>query len=192
MKPFILTLSFITVLSFAVVAQAAFPFSATLTDIEGNEVNSDTFTNQGAPLIIDFWGFFCKPCIVKHHSMAEVYEEWQKETGVKIIIISIDDEKMQDMPKKMIEKYDWPFEAYFDSNQELLKQLSGVNSVPQTFIYNGEFNLIMKKKGASIIPKDSSVDKSKLMEIMYEGGSLESLACDLTEYLKAVKTAAKN
>ncbi|WP_420577917.1 redoxin domain-containing protein [Ekhidna sp.] len=191
MKPFILTFINTILFSFTVSAQGSFPYSATLTDIQGNEINSNTFTNQGKPLIIDFWGAFCKPCIVKYHSMAEVYKQWQKDTRVKIIIISIDHEKMQSKSKEMIEKYDWPFEAYFDPNQELLEQLSSTSSVPQTFIYDGDFNLIKKKKGARIIPKDPSVDQSKIMEIMHESGSLESLTCDLTEYREAVKLAAK-
>ncbi len=190
MKSHILSLSAL-ILFFSVSAQGSFPYSATLTDIEGNKINSSTFSNEGAPLIIDFWAAFCKPCIVKYHSMAEVYEEWQKETGVKIIIVSIDHEKMQSNSKKMIEKYDWPFEAYFDPNRELLEQLSETSSVPQTFIYDGEYNLIKKKTGAAIIPKDPSVDKTKIMEIMNESGGLESLICDLTEYQKAVKQALK-
>ena len=190
MKSHILSLS-VFILFFSVSAQNSFPYSATLTDIEGNEINSTTFSNEGAPLIVDFWGAFCKPCIVKYHSMAKVYEEWQKETGVKIIIISIDHEKMQGMSKKMIEKYNWPFEAYFDPNQELLKQLSETSSVPQTFIYDGDYNLIKMKTGARIIPKDSTVDERKVMEIMYESGALESLTCDLTEYQKAIEQAVK-
>lgn len=190
MKSHILSLSAL-ILFFSVSAQGSFPYSATLTDIEGNEINSSTFSNEGAPLIVDFWGAFCKPCIIKYHSMAEVYEEWQKETGVKIIIVSIDPERMQSMSKKLIEKYNWPFEAYFDPNQELLEQLSGTSSVPQTFIYDGEFNLVKEKTGANISPKDPSVDKTKIMEIMNKSGGLESLICDLTEYQKAVKQALK-
>ena len=91
----------------------------------------------------------------------------------------------------MIEKYNWPFEAYFDPNQELLKQLSETSSVPQTFIYDGDYNLIKMKTGARIIPKDSTVDERKVMEIMYESGALESLTCDLTEYQKAIEQAVK-
>ncbi|WP_370087223.1 peroxiredoxin family protein [Ekhidna sp.] len=189
MKSFISLIAVTILFSLSVKAQESFPYSALLTDINGNEINSNTFDNQGSPLIIDFWGVFCKPCIIKYHSMAEVYEEWQKETGVKIIIVSIDNEKMQSMSKKMIDKYNWPFDAYFDPNQELLRQLSQSTSVPQTFVYDGNFNLIKKKTGAKIISKDPSTDHSKVMDILSGGGSLESLACDLSEYQKAVKEA---
>jgi len=36
-------------------------------------------------------GYWCKPCVKELTSIAEVYEDWQKETGVKLIAVSIDD-----------------------------------------------------------------------------------------------------
>lgn len=167
-------------------AQQAFPYSAQLLDQDGNEVNANSISNDGKPLIIDFWGSFCKPCIVKYNAMMEIYEEWQKETGVKIVIVSIDYEPMMNMSKKLIEKYNWPFEAYFDPNQELMNQLADGNSVPRTFVFNGNYDLVYKHTGASIIKKNES-DERSVGEIMYDGGSLTSLSCDLSDYIKAVK-----
>lgn len=163
-------------------AQTMFPYQATLTDLDGNEVNSSTFNNEGNPIVLDFWGSFCKPCIVKYNAMMEVYEKWQQETGVKIIIVSIDHERMQSASLKLIEKYDWPFEAYFDPNQALMGQLADGSSVPRTYIFNGKNELVYDKKGASIIPKDRSVASDKVADILFSGGSLESLTCDLSVY----------
>lgn len=177
-------------LCLATYGQKIFPYDAKLQDINGNSINSNSFQNDGKPLIVDFWGSFCKPCIVKYNAMMEIYEEWQEETGVKVVIISIDHERLQGASKKIMDKYDWPFEAYFDPNQELMSQLGAGGSVPRTYVFDGDFNLVFENTGASIIPKDSNNSRS-VMEIMYERGSLESLTCDLTKYKKAVAKITK-
>ncbi len=173
-------------------AQEEFPYEASLTDIEGNSVNSTSFSNNGKPIIIDFWGAFCKPCIVKYNAMKEVYNQWQADTGVKIIIVSIDDERMQSTTKKIMEKFNWPFEAYFDGNQELMNQLADGNSVPRTFIFDGDNQLMFKKTGAKIIPKDEVMDPKMIGEVMYGGGSMESITCDLSEYEDVIYKLSKN
>lgn len=173
-------------------AQEEFPYQASLTDIEGNSINSASFSNNGNPIVIDFWGAFCKPCIVKYNAMKEVYGQWQADTGVKIIIVSIDTERLQPTTKKIMEKFDWPFDAYFDANQELMNQLADGNSVPRTFIFDGNNELVYKATGAKIIPKDENVDPKMVGEIMYGGGSMESITCDLSEYKEAIYKLSDN
>ena len=56
----------------------------TLKDISGKEVRTDTLTNNGRPIIIDFFATWCKPCNRELDAISEVYEEWQEETGVKL------------------------------------------------------------------------------------------------------------
>ena len=62
----------------------------TLKDISGKTVATDTLSNNGKPFIIDFFATWCKPCNRELDAISEVYEEWQEETGVKIIAVSID------------------------------------------------------------------------------------------------------
>lgn len=179
-------------ISFSAIAQNEFPCEAVLTDMDGKEVNSSTFSNDGKPMIIDFWGAFCKPCIVKYNAMMEVYEKWQTDTGVKIIIVSIDHERMQATTKKIMAKFDWPFEAYFDGDQELMDQLADGGSVPRTFIFDGNHKLVYKKTGARILPKDKKVPTDSVMYMMYEGGSISALTCDLSGYEKVIYDLAKD
>lgn len=69
--------------------QAQLP-KVTLKDINGKAVSTDTLSNGGRPFIIDFFATWCKPCNRELDAISEVYEEWQQETGVKIIAVSID------------------------------------------------------------------------------------------------------
>ncbi len=57
---------------------------------DGKTIKTDTLTNGGKPFIIDFFATWCKPCNRELKAIQEVYEEWQEETGVKLIAVSID------------------------------------------------------------------------------------------------------
>ena len=62
-----------------------------LKDINGKAVRTDTLSNGGKPIVISFFATWCKPCNRELKAIQEVYEDWQQETGVRIIAISIDE-----------------------------------------------------------------------------------------------------
>ena len=61
-----------------------------LQDMDGNTVQTGEISNDGKPIIISFWATWCKPCLRELKAIHEVYPDWQDETGVKMIIVSID------------------------------------------------------------------------------------------------------
>ena len=69
-------------------AQAQLP-SLVLKGVDGQAVSVDTLSNHGKPFIIDFFATWCKPCNRELSAISEVYEDWQEETGVKLIAVSI-------------------------------------------------------------------------------------------------------
>src|SRR5215213_8293542 len=65
--------------------------SVAVKTLKGETANTSSISNDGKPIIISFWATWCKPCIEEMNNIAEVYPEWQKETGVKVVAVSIDD-----------------------------------------------------------------------------------------------------
>ena len=65
--------------------------SVMLRNIEGKTVNTAELSNDGKPFVISFFASWCKPCLRELKAIHEVYPDWQDETGVKVIAVSIDE-----------------------------------------------------------------------------------------------------
>src|SRR5262245_11353804 len=84
--------------------------SVDLKSIKGETQNTSKFSNDGKPIIIDFWATWCKPCIEELNAIHEVYATWQKETGVKVITISVDDARTMTRVAPFVNGKGWTYE----------------------------------------------------------------------------------
>jgi peroxiredoxin len=75
-----------------------------------------------------------------------VYSDWQKETGVKLISISIDDSKSSSKVAPYVNSKGWEFEEYLDVNSDF-KRAMNVNMPPHTFILDGKGNIVWQHVG---------------------------------------------
>jgi len=115
--------------------------AATVKKLDGTKVNANTFSNDGKPIIISFWATWCKPCKKELDAIAEEYEDWVKETGVKLIAVSIDDVRSSAKVSTDVKTKGWKYEVYLDENQDF-KRAMNVNNVPHTFIINGNGEVV--------------------------------------------------
>ncbi len=115
--------------------------SATVKKLDGSNINSNTFTNNGKPIIISFWATWCKPCKKELDAINEEYAELQKETGVKLIAISIDDARSSGKVVTDVKAKGWQYEVYLDENGDF-KRAMNVNNVPHTFLVDNNGQIV--------------------------------------------------
>ena len=127
------------------VAQAQLP-AVTLKTIDGATVQTETLNNEGKPFIIDFFATWCKPCNRELSAIAEVYDEWQEETGVKIYAVSIDQAQNINKVKPLVDENEWEYEVLLDPNSDVLKSLGG-QMIPFVVVVDGKGNVVSKHSG---------------------------------------------
>lgn len=120
--------------------------SVQLKDVNGNTVNTAELSNDGKPMVISFWATWCKPCKRELKAIHEVYPDWQEETGVKLIAVSIDEAQNAQKVKPLVDGMGWEYDVLLDPNGEFKRQM-GVTDVPHAFIVDGKGNVVWSHKG---------------------------------------------
>lgn len=144
-------------LGIALCSHAQLP-SVNLKSIDGKTVNTAQLSNDGKPFIIDFFATWCKPCNRELDAINEVYADWQKETGVKIIAVSIDQAQNINKVKPLVDGKGWPYEVLLDPNSEFKRAL-GVQMIPYTIICDGEGKIVYKHNGYTDGAEDELIEK---------------------------------
>ena len=125
---------------------------------DGISVRTDTLTNNGKPLIIDFFATWCKPCCRELDAIAEVYEEWQEETGVKIICVSIDQAQNTHKVKPFVANHGWDYDVLLDPNGDMKRAL-GIQLIPYVIIVDGQGKIAYKHVGYNDGEESELIDK---------------------------------
>ncbi|TAL69544.1 MAG: TlpA family protein disulfide reductase [Bacteroidetes bacterium] len=159
LKKIIFVVIVTTISSLYCISQTTVP-SATVKNLSGIQVNTNTFSNDGKPFVIDFWATWCKPCIEELKNIHEVYEDWQKETGVKLYAISIDDSRNSKKVAPFVNGRQWKFEVMLDENSDF-KRAMNVNNPPHTFLYNGKGELVWQHNGYAQGDENNLYDEIK-------------------------------
>ena len=153
---FLITFSLFTLLSYSQLP------NINLKDVNGNTKNLSKFSNNGNPIIISFWATWCKPCKAELNTIAEEYDDWVDETGVKLIAISIDDARSSTRVEPYINAQGWEYMVLLDPNGDY-KRAMNVNNVPHTFLVNGNGKIVWDHNNYS--PGDEDELYEKLVKI---------------------------
>ena len=130
--------------------------------LDGRKYDTRTFSNDGKPMIINFWATWCAPCKRELTTIADKYEDWQAKTGVKLIAISIDDARSMARVSPYVNGQDWDYEVYLDPNGDFKRALN-VNNIPHTFLVDGNGQVVWQHNNYE--PGDENELFQKVLEI---------------------------
>lgn len=109
--------------------------------VDGKIFNTKDIQNDGKPIIVSLWATWCKPCIAELLAIADEYEDWVEETGVKLYAIAIDDAKTSARVAPFVNGKGWEYTVLLDVNSDF-KRAMNVNDVPYMCILNGNGEIV--------------------------------------------------
>ena len=112
-----------------------------LKDLDGKATNTTDLVRDGQPTLVCFWATWCSPCKRELNTYAELYPDWQEETGVEIVAVSIDDQRSIRRVAPYVNSVMWDFKVLLDPNKDFARAMQVIN-VPHTFLVDGEGNVV--------------------------------------------------
>lgn len=141
----------------ALTAQAQLP-ALQLKDINGNTVNTAELSNDGKPFVISFFATWCHPCKRELKAIHEVYPDWQDETGMRVIAVSIDEGQNVSKVKPLVDAEGWEYQVLLDPNGEFKRAL-GIQMIPYVLICDGNGNIVDQRSGYTEGAEEHVIEK---------------------------------
>lgn len=101
---------------------------------------------QGKPMIISYWSIACKPCIQELNAINDALADWKSEADFVVVAVSVDDARLKASAKAIAQSRGWEFICVYDEKQEL-KRAMNVSLTPQSFVVDGDGNIIFSHSG---------------------------------------------
>ena len=132
--------------------------SVMLKTLDGKTIDTSKLNNDGKPFIISFFATWCKPCNRELKAIHEKYADWQDETGVKVIAISIDQAQNINKVKPLVDSEEWEYEVLLDPNSDFSRAM-GVRMIPHVFIIDGDGKIAESRSGYTDGGEDHLIEK---------------------------------
>lgn len=129
-----------------------------LKDLNGKVVDTSKLHNDGKPFVISFFATWCKPCNRELKAIHEQYIDWQEETGMKLIAISIDQAQNINKVKPLVDGEGWEYEVLLDPNSDFRRAV-GVQMIPHVLIVDGKGKIVETRSGYTEGAEEHIIEK---------------------------------
>jgi len=134
----------------------------TIENLKGEQISTSEILNAEGPTIISFWATWCKPCIMELNEMQDLYQDWQDETNVKVIAVSVDDTRSAGIVPAFVSGKSWDFDIYLDKNSDFKRTLN-ISNVPYTILLDQNGDIVWIQSGYT--PGDEEVLYEELVKL---------------------------
>ena len=110
----------------------------TVYDIEGNEVKLSDY--RGRPIVLNFWARDCIYCTREMPDFEAAYKKYGDRVVFLMVCFTGFSGKGIDYEQEYITDNGYTFPVYFDTKNSAVSKY-GINSIPQTFFINSDFDL---------------------------------------------------
>lgn len=136
--------------------------SEMITTLDGEPFNSKSLIKKGKPTLLVFWATCCAPCKKELNTIAEVYKQWQEDTNINIVAVSVDLPQYISKVKPFVKNNKWSYDVYLDVERNLMHAMN-VYETPHSFLINKKGEVVWEKKGFSY--GDEDIIYSKILEV---------------------------
>jgi thiol-disulfide isomerase/thioredoxin len=98
---------------------------------------------RGSPVVVNFWGSWCGPCIEEAPDLAAVAREYEG----RVQFLGVDILDAREPARDFIRRFDWPYPSVFDPNGAVRDALGYVGQ-PITLVYDRRGELAFERTGA--------------------------------------------
>ncbi|MFF2887635.1 redoxin domain-containing protein [Paenibacillus sp. NPDC057967] len=129
-----------------------------LADLDGNVRSLSEF--KGKPVVVNFWGTFCEPCVREMPEFERQYEKW-KDHDLVILAINLSEDTLT--VNNFVNRFDLSYPILRDVNRQTERSY-GLRQYPTTFFIKPDGTLMEVKVGG-MLEKDIEERVERLLQL---------------------------